>query len=180
MDVPHSRGTDVRGRSTGTILAIGIFELLLGIFSITAPYVASRYFTLVLGAVVCASGLLQILGAHGKGSAVKWITGIIALGTGIFVLINPVAGFRFLAVLLFVYFIVSGISRIIFAYQMRVEYSWIEVLTGGMVGIALALLLVVDWPGNTIVALSVFVGINIITAGLLNLFFAPRIGKPVL
>ena len=70
-----------------------------------------------------------------------------------------------LTLLLLVYFMIEGISKVIFALTIRPFPNWGWVLASGVVGILVALYLWASLPATAIWLLGVLLGIQLICEG---------------
>ena len=75
------------------------------------------------------------------------------------------AGLLALTLLLLVYFMVEGISKVIFSLTIRPFPNWGWVLVSGIVGILLSLYLLASFPVTAIWLLGVLLGIQLICEG---------------
>jgi uncharacterized membrane protein HdeD (DUF308 family) len=78
---------------------------------------------------------------------------------------NPGEGLLTLTLLLIVFFMVEGISKVIFALTIRPFPNWGWVLGSGIVGILLALYLWASIPVTAVWLLGVLLGIELICEG---------------
>lgn len=99
--------------------------------------------------------------------AVWWVFFLLGLATvalGILVIVRPITGAFGLAVLIAATLIVSGIGDILGAAQWR--HSWVPIVWG-LLSIAAGVAALV-WPGITLWALAVLVGILLVARGALR------------
>ena len=78
---------------------------------------------------------------------------------------NPGEGLLTLTLLLIVFFMVEGISKVIFALTIRPFPNWGWVLASGIVGILLAFYLWASIPVSAVWVLGVLLGIELICEG---------------
>jgi uncharacterized membrane protein HdeD (DUF308 family) len=78
---------------------------------------------------------------------------------------NPGEGLLTLTLLLIVFFMVEGISKVIFALTIRPFPNWGWVLGSGIVGILLAFYLWASIPVSAVWVLGVLLGIELICEG---------------
>jgi uncharacterized membrane protein HdeD (DUF308 family) len=70
-----------------------------------------------------------------------------------------------IALLLIVFFMIEGISKVVFALTIRPFPNWGWVLASGLVGIVLALILWANLPVTALWLIGVLLGINLISVG---------------
>jgi uncharacterized membrane protein HdeD (DUF308 family) len=80
---------------------------------------------------------------------------------GVLLLRHPGEGLLTLTLLLIVFFIVEGISKVIFSLTVRPFPNWGWVLASGIVGILLALYLWANLPITAVWLLGVLLGIQL-------------------
>jgi uncharacterized membrane protein HdeD (DUF308 family) len=84
---------------------------------------------------------------------------------GVLLLRHPGEGLLTLTLLLIVFFIVEGISKVIFSLTVRPFPNWGWVLASGIVGILLALYLWANLPITAVWLFGVLLGIQLIREG---------------
>jgi len=84
---------------------------------------------------------------------------------GILFLRNPGAGLLTLTLLLIVFFMVEGISKVIFSLTIRPFPNWGWVFASGVISILLAFYLWANTPVTAIWLLGVLLGIELICEG---------------
>jgi uncharacterized membrane protein HdeD (DUF308 family) len=96
--------------------------VLVGILALLFPLVASVAIVLILGWTLIASGVLQGFGLIGAGKVphfwLELISVVLSLIVGWLLLRNPGGGLLIMTLLLIVYFMVEGVSKVIFALTM--------------------------------------------------------------
>ena len=70
-----------------------------------------------------------------------------------------------IALLLIVFFMIEGISKVVFVLTIRPFPNWGWVLASGLVGIVLALILWANLPVTALWLIGVLLGINLISVG---------------
>ena len=123
------------------ILLKGVFLVIAGVLALVYPYVASVALVFLIGWILIISGVLQGIGLIGAKEVphfwLQLISSVLAIVIGLLLLRNPNAGLLIMTVLLIVFFIVEGFSKIIFALNIRPVTGWVFVLLSGIIGILL-------------------------------------------
>ncbi len=150
-------------------LAMGIIMILLGIFAVLYPIFTSASIVFLLGVVLVVAGIVQIVHAfswQGWGKTV-WhaLVGLVYGVVGLFLMFYPLAGLVTLAVLLAIYFIVSGLLRIILSISARHTQSWGWMLFSGIVSVILGIIVIVGFPVLTMVLVGLLIGIDLVVNG---------------
>jgi uncharacterized membrane protein HdeD (DUF308 family) len=93
------------------------------------------------------------------------ISVVLAILIGILFLRDPSQGIVTIALLLIVFFMMEGISKVVFALTIRPFPNWGWVLASGLVGILLALILWANLPLTAVWLIGFLLGINLISVG---------------
>jgi uncharacterized membrane protein HdeD (DUF308 family) len=175
----------VRQHST-MFLVEGIVLVVLGILAILVPNIAT------LAAEILIGWLLLIAGAVGlymtfttKGTPGYWwslISAIISIIAGVLLLIWPLTGIVSLTIVLIAFFLIEGISSIMYAIQHRSELHgrWGWMLASGIVTLVLAFLIYAGLPSTAAWAIGLLVGIDLVFGGtaLIGIALAARNAPP--
>jgi uncharacterized membrane protein HdeD (DUF308 family) len=124
------------------------------------------------------SGVLQglsLIGArHVPHFWLQLISVILAVLVGLLFLRDPAQGMLTIALLLIVFFVMEGISKVGFALTIRPFPNWGWVLASGLVGILLALIL---WANLPVAVVWHLLGINLISVGAAMAYLAWQVRK---
>jgi uncharacterized membrane protein HdeD (DUF308 family) len=170
--VGHNRGNhpmEVLSRNWGWLLAFGILMIILGMFAIGAPAVATVAVQIMLGWILVIGGIAE--GIHAfmaqgwRGFLLELLSAILYLGVGVLLLVNPVAGALALTVVLAVFLIVEGIFKIIMATRVRDHRGWGWLLASGILSVILGVLIWAEWPASGLWVIGLLVGIQLLFTG---------------
>jgi uncharacterized membrane protein HdeD (DUF308 family) len=143
--------------------------ILAGILALAYPAVSSVAVVFFLGWLLIISGVLQGISLIGAGNVphfwLQLVSVVLFVIVGALFLRNPGEGLLTLTLLLIVFFMVEGMSKVIFALTIRPFPNWGWVLISGIVGILLALYLWASIPVTAIWLLGVLLGIELICEG---------------
>lgn len=147
----------------------GIISLIGGVFALINPFPASLAANFLAGWAFCIIGILAIIAIFQSGGAgykiLMGLFGASALFLGISLIANPLAGLVTLTILVGALILVSGITRIIVAFQMRgTDWFWLMLLSGA-ISLLLAFLIFSDFPESAATILGIFLGIELIFNG---------------
>lgn len=150
-------------------LVEGVLLVVAGILAIIYPVISSGAVVILLGWLLIASGLLQGLSLIGARQVphfwLQLISVILAILIGFLFLRDPAQGMMTLALLLIIFFMMEGISKVVFALTIRPFPNWGWVLASGLVGILLALILWASLPVTAVWLIGFLLGINLISIG---------------
>lgn len=167
-NVAQNAAENLRGK-WGWLLALGILMLILGFCALAMPFVAALASVLFLAWLLIVSGVLQGVHAFGQkqwgGLFWQLLIGILYLLIGVMLLAEPLRSLFALTLLLAVFFVVSGIFRIIIAFRLRPRQNWGWVLANGIITLILGALIWAEWPSAAIWAVGLLVGIDLIFGG---------------
>jgi uncharacterized membrane protein HdeD (DUF308 family) len=146
-----------------------VLMILGGILALVFPIISSVAIVIFLGWLLIFSGILQAFSLidvrHVPHFWLQLVSVVLSVLVGILFLRNPGAGLLTLTLLLIVFFMVEGISKIIFSLTIRPFPNWGWVFASGVVGILLAFYLWANTPVTAIWLLGVLLGIELISEG---------------
>jgi uncharacterized membrane protein HdeD (DUF308 family) len=157
----------------------GVLMIVAGILALVYPLVASVAMVFLLGWILIISGVLQGIGLIGARDVPHYwlslISAVLAIVIGLLLLRQPDSGLLVMTVLLIVYFMVEGISKVIFALTIRPFPNWGWVLASGIVGIVLAVYLWANMPVSSEWVLGVLLGILLVSEGVALAYLAWKV-----
>jgi uncharacterized membrane protein HdeD (DUF308 family) len=160
----------------GWLLALGIVFIGLGLIGIGMAFALTIASLIVFGALLLIGGALQIVQAfQSKGwKSVLWhvVIAILYVIAGVSVLRDPLLASLILTLIVAGMILAIGIVRVIMAIQMRGNKGWGWVLLGGIVSIALGVLIYLQWPFSALWLIGLFVAIDLIANGWSYVFIA--------
>lgn len=183
-----SRTPDGHGIRWGWLLALGILMTVLGVIGLGTTYLLTAVTIFWFGVLAIVGGVAQILDAfqHKEWKGVIWhvIIGIVYIVAGVLLITMPVSAAFWLTLFLAISLAVTGIIRIVMAFQLRGHGgAWLAVLLSGIVSIVLGVMVygTVMPPGTEALAtpegqlqwlrswgwvIGLFVAIELIMAGI--------------
>jgi uncharacterized membrane protein HdeD (DUF308 family) len=156
-------------RNWGWLLALSLLMIVLGVFAIGAPVVATIAVQLMLGWLLVIGGIAQ--GIHAfmvqrwGGFLLQLLSAALYLVIGILLLVNPVEGALALTIVLAVYLIVEGIFKIVMALRVRDHRGWGWVLASGVLSLVLGVMIWAQWPAAGLWVIGLLVGIQLLFTG---------------
>jgi len=147
----------------------GTLLVAAGVLAIIYPVISSESVVFLLGWLLILSGILQgltLVGArHVPHFWLQLISVILAVLIGLLFLRDPKQGLPTIALLLIVFFMIEGISKVIFALTIRPMRNWGWVLSSGLLGIILSLILWAALPVKAVWFIGLLLGIELISVG---------------
>jgi uncharacterized membrane protein HdeD (DUF308 family) len=133
------------------------------------PAISSAAVIVLLGWLLIISGVVQgvslVSARHVPHFWLQLTSVILAALIGFLFLRDPAQGMATISLLLIVFFMMEGISKVVFALTIRPFPNWSWVLASGLVGILLALVLWANLPVTAVWLLGLLLGINLISIG---------------
>ena len=156
-------------RHAGLFLLQAALMIVAGVVALVYPLVSSLAVTLFLGWMLIISGIVQAFTLIATSKVphfwLQLVSAVLSIITGVLFVRNPGVAVTTLALLLVIFFMVEGISKIVFALTVRPLPNWGWVLVSGLIGVAISLYLLSN-PALTLLALGIFIGIQLISEGI--------------
>jgi uncharacterized membrane protein HdeD (DUF308 family) len=148
---------------------IGWALVVLGVAAAVAPLAVGTALAVTTGLILLAAGVLIILfglsaRSAGRGNLGLVIGAVTAL-SGIVLVVQPSAGLWVVRSILIAYFVASGASEVVMAWEQRAEEEWGWMLLGGLVSVASAAVLWTGWPISGARAIGLVVGAKLVSIG---------------
>jgi uncharacterized membrane protein HdeD (DUF308 family) len=158
-------------RFTGWYIAAAIAFIVLGVFAILEPAVASVGVALLIGWLFVFGGIAHLIAAFRGGGAkqVIWqvLIGVVYVIGGVYLLANPLMAVGTLTLLLASVLFVAGVLEIAAYFQIASASGWL--LANGIVTLVLGGLIWFQWPSSSVWAIGLLVGVNLLLTGFTRL-----------
>jgi uncharacterized membrane protein HdeD (DUF308 family) len=173
----------VAKKITGWYIAAAVLFIVLGIFAIIEPGVASLGVTLLVGWLLIIGAVGHLIAAFKGGGAKQVIfqllIAVVYFIGGIYFLTHPILAVSTLTLLLAGVILAEGVLEIISYFRMKGEGASGWVLFNGIVTILLACLIWFQWPSSTVWAIGILVGVNLLMTGITRLMFGLAVRKVI-
>ena len=148
---------------------VGGLFLVLGLLSLTMPLLASYAIETLVGCLILAVAFSNALGAfRGFGDGDKpWQEVVMAIACFVIAMIflfKPLAGLLTLSMLLFVYFLIDGISKISGYFRLRSVQNSIWLLVSGLLSMLLSYMMWSNFA-TSLSMIGIILGINLTFTG---------------
>ena len=166
---PGSAELLVARQASKASVAFGAVLSVLGIFAVIAPLFAGIAVTVLIGLLLLAAGIAEMIfafqaGSFGKG-VLRFLFGGLSLLAGVVVLAAPAENLGVLTIMLAVFFVLGGVTDIVLAFKVRPVDGWGWTLFSGVVSIVLGIFIVAQWPVSGIWAVGIYVGVRMLMHG---------------
>ena len=169
---PHSLGEGLRALHVkwGWIVALGVVSMIAGVIALGSVVWATAWAVLIIGAVMVAEGVSEIIAAFNVKSWSKfafWILlGLLYIAAGIICFWRPFEAATILTLFLGAALVVGGVVRMFLAWNMRAAGNpWGWVLISGLLSLLLGLIIIAKWPYSSFYTLGIFMGIDLLFIG---------------
>jgi uncharacterized membrane protein HdeD (DUF308 family) len=150
-------------------LVEGVLLVMAGILAVIYPAISSAAVIVLLGWLLIISGALQGISLIGAGHVphfwLQLISVILAMLIGFLFLRDTEQGLLTITLLLIVFFMIEGISKVVFSLTIRPFPNWAWILASGLVGIVLSLVLWANLPVTAVWLIGLLLGIQLIAQG---------------
>jgi uncharacterized membrane protein HdeD (DUF308 family) len=152
-------------------LTEGVVLVVLGLFAVVLPPVATLAVEILVGWLLLASGIMGLISTlrtrGAPGFALSLVSALIALAAGIILLTWPMSGTVSLTLVVSIFLLFEGVVSIALSLRHRADFSgrWTMLLFSGIVDILLAVIIFAGLPGTAAWAIGLLVGINLIMGG---------------
>jgi len=156
-------------RSWRGLMAVGVIAIFVGCVAIVVPAVASVATAIFIGWILIIAGAFLIAGAFAAqtvGSVVlRLIWALLTVVVGIYLIVEPDSGTLTLTVVLGIYFLFMGLTRIAVAFAARGRQGAGLAGLSGLAGLLIGILILAKLPSSADWAIGLLVGIDLIFAG---------------
>ena len=156
-------------RTWRALLAIGVLAILVGVVAILVPALASVGTAIFIGWILLVVGgflFAAAFSAPSVGTVVMRLAwALLTAIVGIWLILEPHDGTLTLTLVLGLYFLFMGVTRIAVAFAARGQENAGLVGLSGVAGLIVGILVLVKFPSSADWAIGLLVGIDLIFAG---------------
>ncbi|HTO00341.1 MAG TPA: DUF308 domain-containing protein [Microthrixaceae bacterium] len=148
----------------------GLVSAAIGVWLIASPNAAIGTLAILLAIGLLFNGMVELVNAqHHDHPGFSYLLAAIFLVAGLLVLFRPGKSLWFLAVVVGISIIITGIGDIVLSFVIREGVGhWLLMLTLGVVGV-IAGILAIAWPQITIWVLALLIGVRLVIFGILQI-----------
>ena len=141
--------------------------LILGaVAAILLPFISATLLTLALGGIAFSAGVSQLLRleqGNAQGKLFRMLSALLYIGGAIFILIDPIEGEISLTLFAGVVVLFEGIMELAAGATSKGPMAGL-VLLDGLLSAGIGLLLVLEWPSDSVWALGTLFGITLLSS----------------
>ena len=169
-------------RTWKTLRGVGIAAIVIGAIAILLPELFSLGAAVFVGIVlVIVSAFLAAaaFAAHGVGSLLARLAwALLTFVVGLWLILEPHNGTLTLTLVLGIYFLLMGLTRVTVAFLGRGQPNAIWIGLSGICGVIIGILVLAKFPSSADWAIGLLIGIDLIFAGW-SLISVAQVGKEV-
>lgn len=147
----------------------GIVSVIVGVLAILMPTVATLAAELLFGILLTVNGIVGLVTAFWARRASRVASGfflsLLALVAGLLLLVYPQSGVFALTIIITGFLAASGVLKLWFATRLERTAGRGWMIAGGVLSLALAVLIAVGLPGSALWVIGVFLGVDLIFYG---------------
>jgi len=151
------------------LMTVGVLAIFVGCVAIVVPAVAAVGTAIFIGCILIVAGMFLVAAtfmARSLGSLiVRLLWALLTVAVGVWLLAEPHHGAVSLTLLLGIYFLLMGITRIAAAFVGRGQRGAGLVGLSGIAGLIIGILVLAKFPSSADWAIGLLVGIDLIFAG---------------
>ena len=160
---------DGLARSWKGLMVVGVLAILIGCVAIVVPAVASVGTAIFIGWILVIAGAFLVASAftaHSVGTVIlRLIWAAVTVIVGLYLIVEPHNGTLTLTLVLGIYFLFMGVTRIAVALSSRGQRNAGLVGLSGVAGLLIGVLVLAKFPSSADWAIGLLVGIDLIFAG---------------
>jgi uncharacterized membrane protein HdeD (DUF308 family) len=164
------------GRHWKWLLVVGIICLVLGFVGLGLTFLLTLASVLYFGVLLLIAGGAQLVQAFKcsgwRSTLYHVLIALLYVLAGIMVITRPLLASVLLTGILAGMLLVVGVLRCVMAIQHRAMQGWAWTLVGGLVTIALGLMILARWPASSLWVIGLFLAIELIVQGWSLVFIA--------
>jgi uncharacterized membrane protein HdeD (DUF308 family) len=156
-------------RGWKVLMALGVVAIFVGCVAILVPAVASVGTAIFIGWILVIAGAFLIAAAFSAvsvGSVIlRLLWAALTVLVGLWLIVEPNHGTLTLTLVLGIYFLFMGLTRVAVAFANRGQPNAGLVGLSGVAGLLIGILILVKFPSSADWAIGLLVGIDLIFAG---------------
>ncbi len=156
-------------RSWKALMTVGVIAIVVGCIAILIPAVFSVGTAIFIGWILLIAGAFLIPGAftaHSIGTVLlRLLWAFLTALVGLYLIVEPHNGTLTLTLVLGIYFLIMGLTRITAAFLGRGQPNAGLVGLSGFAGVLIGILVLAKFPSSADWAIGLLVGIDLIFAG---------------
>jgi uncharacterized membrane protein HdeD (DUF308 family) len=156
-------------KSWKALMTVGVLAIFIGCVAILVPAVAAVGTAIFIGWILVIAGAFLVaaaFSAHSIGTVVlRLLWAALTVVVGVWLIVEPHNGTLTLTLVLGIYFLFMGLTRVAVAFVGRGQPNAGLVGLSGVCGLLIGILILAKFPSSADWAIGLLVGIDLIFAG---------------
>ena len=156
-------------RDWKSLMAVGVLAIAIGCVAIVVPALAAVGTAIFIGWILLIAGAFLVAGAFAANSIgtvlLRLLWALLTVVVGLWLIVEPHNGTLTLTLVLGIYFLFMGLTRIAVAFAGRGQAGAGLVGLSGLAGLLIGILVLAKFPSSADWAIGLLVGIDLIIAG---------------
>ena len=157
-------------KSFKKIMILGILIAILGVIALIYPEGFGKVSVKTIGIFMIIGGLLRLtfaITSFSMGALFsRYVYGILMIIGGLWVVGNPDMGLEALTIVMAVYFIIDGLTQLMYSFSLMPIGGGLFLLLSGIVGIGLGVLIFMNFPESSSYVIGIYLGIKLLIDGI--------------
>ena len=166
--------TEMR-QTSGSTTSLGILLVFLGMLAWMSPLFSGITIAIMIGMIMLFGGIVGTVYSFKspsfKEGIWKFLFGGVTLLFGFILIAYPGKGLGALTIILTIFFILEGITKIVIAFKIKSNEGWGWVLFSGILSLLFAIIIIANWPVSGAWAIGITVGSYLLIFGLSMISF---------
>lgn len=163
-------------KAASTMRFLGLGLVILGLLCAFAPRGVGLTIGVLVGILLVIAGLLRVtfawVAASWGSALLRFAFGVLAILAGGYLVAQPDIAPRVITVVAAIYLALDGITSIVFALKLPPAAGGAPTILGGIVSLALGVMIWRDWPMPGGQMLGIVIGVKLIVDGVVMLVIA--------
>lgn len=165
------------GLHWGWLAFLGAISIIGGILALLNPFAATLTAAMLAAWTFLIFGILSIVQtfrSEGRGAMFLWnlLIGALMVFLGISLIFRPLEGIISLTLLVAIMFIVLGVAKALYAFDLRPLQGWGWVLFSGIISLLLGIMILADMPWAASAILGILLAVELLSNGIFILLLA--------
>lgn len=162
--------TEITKKSFKKVMIIGLLIATLGAVALFYPEGFGKISVTAIGILMIFAGFLRLtfaIASFSWGAMLsRYLYGIVMIIGGVWVIGNPDMGLEALTIVMAVYFIIDGLTQLMYSFSLMPIGGGLFLLLSGIIGVGLGVLIFTEFPESSSYAIGIYLGIKLLIDGL--------------
>jgi len=170
-------------KNWGWVVALGVFFIVAGCIALGSVILSTVVTVYYIGFLMLVAGVFELVAAFQMKTWSRFFLWLLLAAlyavAGVLTISNPLLAASVLTLWLGAALIATGIMRIVVAFQLQEGAPWGWLAFSGVITILLGGVILFQWPVSSLYVLGVFLGVDLVFAGVSWTMFGLALREPV-